>query len=113
MNKHTYLLLALCIVTGPPVGRGADAETKPLTARKMKSLAAGVYEVPESHGLTLTHIASGEFVMGSPKKEVGRRSDEKRRKITISRPGPRGRSHKRRPLDSPSARLLQGRPLGR
>ena len=86
MNKHTYLLLALCVVTSPFVGHGADAETKPLTVRKMKSLAAGVYEVPESHGLTLTHIASGEFVMGSPKKEVGRRDDEKQRKITISRP---------------------------
>ena len=86
MNRRAYLLLALCVVTSPFVGHGADSETKPLAIRQMKSLAAGVYEVPESHGLTLAHIAAGEFVMGSPKKEVGRRSDEKQRKITISRP---------------------------
>ena len=86
MNRPAYLLVALCIVTGPLVGRGADGDAKPLTVRKMKSLAAGVYEVPESHGLALTHIASGEFVMGSPRLEVGRRSDEKQRKIKITRP---------------------------
>jgi formylglycine-generating enzyme required for sulfatase activity len=56
------------------------------TASQTKSLTPGVYEVPESHGVRLTHIPSGVFVMGSPAGEVGRRDDETQRKITISRP---------------------------
>ena len=86
MNKHTYVLLSLCLMTSPFVGHGAGAETKPLAIRKMKALTPGVYEVPESHGLTLTHIASGKFVMGSPSGEVGRRDDETQRTVTISQP---------------------------
>ena len=86
MNKRNYLLVALCVVAGSMTVCSTDAQTNPLTVRKMKALSPGVYEVPESHGVRLTYILSGKFVMGSPSGEMGRRADETQRKITISRP---------------------------
>ena len=94
MNKSIHLLIAISVGLGAMVGcaasgsanPSASARNKPVTTGQMKALAPGVYEVPESHGLTLTHIASGKFVMGSPAGEVGRRDDETQRTVTISQP---------------------------
>ena len=86
MNKRNYLLAALAILTGSMMGGSATAQTEPLTVSKMMTLSNGGYEVPDSHGVRLTYIPAGTFVMGSPAGEVGRRDDETQRKITISLP---------------------------
>ena len=57
-----------------------------ISAEQVKTFTSGVYEVPASHGLLLTLVASGAFNMGSPKREIGRETDEKQRKIRITKP---------------------------
>lgn len=57
-----------------------------LSVAQMKRLRDGRYEVPDSHGMVLTRIPAGAFVMGSKKGEVGRQSDETPHKVSISRP---------------------------
>ena len=98
MNKRIgqiYLLATLsvviasagCDITTPAsAGKAKSTPAAPLTAGKVKSLTPGVYEVPDTHGVRLTYIPSGKFVMGSPAGEVGRRADETQRTVTISRP---------------------------
>ncbi len=64
----------------------AEPEVTTLSVARMKRLADGRYEVPDCHGMVLTRIPAGAFVMGSKEGEVGRRSDETPHEVTISRP---------------------------
>jgi formylglycine-generating enzyme required for sulfatase activity len=94
MNKSIEFLIAMSIGLGAMVGcdastsakPAATAQDKPVTAGQMKSLAPGVYTIPDSHEVKLTYIPSGKFVMGSPANELGRRADETQRTVTISKP---------------------------
>ena len=94
MNRSIPLLIAISVglgsmtgcVASPPAKPASTAKNKPVATGQMKALTPGVYEIPESHEVRLTYIPAGKFVMGSPAREVGRRDDERRRKITISRP---------------------------
>lgn len=47
--------------------------------------------VTNSIGMEFVRLAPGSFVMGSPEKEAGRRTDEAQRKVTLSRPFMLGR----------------------
>jgi len=66
--------------------RPGRPEVTTLSVAQMKRLEDGRYEVPDSHGMVLTRVPAGEFVMGSEKDEVGRQGDETPHKVTISRP---------------------------
>ncbi|MDP6503912.1 MAG: SUMF1/EgtB/PvdO family nonheme iron enzyme, partial [Planctomycetota bacterium] len=90
MRQRTCVLTVLLLL---PIALPTRAEETPsikpkenMDVGQMKALKKGIYKVPESHGLLLTHIPAGEFVMGSKAGEVGRQADETERKITISRP---------------------------
>ena len=82
--KRTMMTALLLLATAMPLC--ADAPKADLDVGRMKNLKEGIYEIPDSHGVMLTLIKAGKFEMGSDKKEVGRRADETKRKIKISRP---------------------------
>jgi len=91
MMHRTLLAVLAALAVAPP--SHAEEGIPPLlppkaniSAKQVKSLKPGVYEVPESHGLLLTFVAPGAFKMGSPKREIGREADERRRKIRITKP---------------------------
>lgn len=63
-----------------------DLPKATLSEKQMKALEAGIYEVPDSHGLLLTLIKPGKFTMGSPTNEVGRGDDETQRRVEITKP---------------------------
>ena len=80
MNRK---LLAVVAASAVALASHAEEGIPPLlppkaniSAKQVKSLKPGVYEVPESHGLLLTFVAPGAFKMGSPKREIGRENDE-------------------------------------
>ena len=85
MKYTTTILITLAALVCAIAAR-ADAPKADLDVARMKKLAAGIYEIPDSHGVMLTLIEAGKFQMGSGRKEVGRLKDETQRKIEISRP---------------------------
>jgi len=54
-------------------------------AGEMKTLKASEWTVPEV-GIEMKRVPAGSFTMGSPEGEIGRRADEVRHEVTISRP---------------------------
>jgi len=79
MKYATTMLVTLATVICTPALRAAAPDAKELV-----SMQATKFALPDA--LEMLKIPAGEFVMGSPQDEVGRRQDESQRTITISKP---------------------------
>ena len=73
-------------VGNAPANASAEPPKATLSLAQIKQLKAGLYEVPNSQGLLLTRIKPGQFIMGSPAKEVGRGPHETQRPVAITKP---------------------------
>jgi formylglycine-generating enzyme required for sulfatase activity len=82
LRTGTVLLLAMVFagcVQDNGSAHGPDA-------RSIRSLKARQFEVPDSAGIEMIRVDAGNFTMGSPKDEPGRKADETQRKVTIAKP---------------------------
>ena len=91
MKLMKLTLAALLLLACASLNFAADKKNsfKPaatLSAKQMQKLDKGVYEIPDSHEVLMTYIPAGEFVMGSPAGEAGRKADETQRTVKISQP---------------------------
>ena len=91
--KSVISILAMLLVMGTTTLRAAESDGIPakapkadLNTKQMKKIEEGIYEIPESKGILLTHIPAGEFIMGSPESKIGRRTDEVQHKVKITKP---------------------------
>ena len=78
--KHTTTVLVL--LTGLLITATARAAAP--DAKEIVSMQAESFALPDT--IEMIKIPAGQFVMGSPKDEVGRGEDEIQRTITISKP---------------------------
>ena len=79
MKYTTTILIVVIAMMSSATVRAAAPD-----AKKIVSMEAKQFVLPDT--IEMIKIPAGQFVMGSPKDEVGRGADEHQRTITISKP---------------------------
>lgn len=83
MRRYSVALVLLALAGVCAIG--AEAPGAPSAAVPATPKAVGDTWT-NSHGMKFAYIPAGEFVMGSPEKEAGRRDDEKQHQVKLTKP---------------------------